>query len=213
MARALIFLYGIVSYAVGMSSLFVFAAYLPNLIPGLGINSPSSLIAYSSPLVNILLLLLFGVQHSIMVRASFKKKWTAIIPKPMERSTYVLISGLILWAIMLLWYPMPGTVWEVKSAAVQNFFYVIYAIGWVILVSATFLINHFDLFGLRQVYLNLKGQEPTKLKFVTPMLYKAVRHPIYFGFLIVLWCTPVMSMSQPIIYPAKNIIIITAPFY
>src|SRR5205823_3363416 len=152
---------------------------------------------------------LFAVQHSVMARPGLKKAWTRLVPPAAERSTYVLFSSLAMLRLFWQWRPMGGKIWDVTSSAAQVIWGV-YALGWVILLVATFLINHFDLFGLRQVYLHLMGKPYTGLQFRTPGLYKYVRHPIYVGWLCIFWATPRMTVTHLVFAMATTAYILLA---
>lgn len=146
--------------------------------------------------INLFLLSLFGIQHSVMARQQFKEKWTKVVPKPIERSTYVLFSSLVLINLMYFWNPIQTKLWDFTNGSFANIMTALSFVGWGIVLISTFLINHFDLFGLRQVYCYTVGKPVQKLKFRTPLFYKIIRHPIYFGFLIAFWSAPTMTAGH-----------------
>ncbi len=200
MSRLLIFIYGLISYAVGLGGLVWFALFiggwefLPRHIDS-DIPGPLS----TALLINMSILAIFVVQHSIMARLSFKRRWTKIIPPAAERSTYLLTSGLIMALICLYWQPVNGVVWQVDNQIGQVVLIAIYIIGWSVPVLASFMINHFELFGLQQVYFNLINKPEPSPHFTERMFYKFVRHPIQLGTLIGIWSTPTMSMTHLIL--------------
>jgi protein-S-isoprenylcysteine O-methyltransferase Ste14 len=147
-------------------------------------------------LINLGLLGLFAIQHSVMARPTFKQMWTRWVPVPVERSTYVLFSSLALIVLFWQWRPLGGVLWDVSAPTGRAALYSLYAAGWGVLLLSTFLINHFDLFGLRQVWLHLRGREYTPLRFRTPLLYRVVRHPLYVGWLLIFWSTPLMTTAH-----------------
>jgi protein-S-isoprenylcysteine O-methyltransferase Ste14 len=159
-------------------------------------DSPREVALLDALLINLGLLGLFAVQHSVMARPAFKRWWTRIIPGAAERSTYVLFSSLALVALFWWWQPMGGIVWDIQATAGINTMYLLYAAGWLLLLYVTFLIDHFDLFGLRQVWLYLRRKPYTPVPFVTPWLYRQVRHPLYVGWLMIFWATPVMTLAH-----------------
>lgn len=146
--------------------------------------------------INLLLLSGFALQHSIMARPGFKRWWTRFIPAAAERSTYVLASSLALIAMFVWWQPLGGMIWQVSDSLGRALLYTGYAAGWMLVLYSTFLINHFDLFGLRQSWLAFSQQPYSELRFVTPWLYRLVRHPLYLGWLLVMWMTPDMSAAH-----------------
>jgi len=194
--RIIVFIYGIVSYAVGVASLLYLIGFVSNSVAPKTIDSaPVGAIA-PAVVVDLILIGLFALQHSLMARPGFKERWTRIVPKPAERSTYVLITSLVLALLCWQWQPIPGTIWNVEGAIGKGLLHALFWLGWVILFASTFMINHFDLFGLRQVYLRLKGLPYRPVPFVQVALYRLVRHPIMLGVLIGFWATPYMSVGH-----------------
>jgi methanethiol S-methyltransferase len=194
--RIIVFIYGIVSYALGVASLLYLICFVGNIVVPKTIDSTPVGAMAPAVLVDLILVGLFALQHSIMARPGFKERWTRIVPKPAERSTYVLITGLVLALLLWQWQPIPGVVWNVEDAVGKGLLQALFWLGWVILFASTFMINHFDLFGLRQVYLRLKNQPYRPVPFVQVALYRFVRHPIMLGVLIGFWATPSMSVGH-----------------
>ncbi len=204
---------GLAAYALGMASFVLFAGFLINLPAGIGIDAPKSSGLATALLIDLGLLLLFAAQHSIMARPSFKRWWTTIVPESLERSVYVLFSALALSALVIFWQPLGGTIWDLRQTTIGVSLYVIYALGWIGLVVTTFYIDHFDLFGLRQVFLKLKGRPYTHLSFKVPGPYKFIRHPIYLGWFTIVWATPLMTVSHLIVAAGLTAYIIFAVRY
>ena len=197
MKRYLIFLYGIASYAVFFATFLYAIAFIGNL-PGVPrtIDGPPELASGPALAIDLLLLTIFAVQHSLMARPVFKAVWTQIIPPAAERSTYVLFSSLALILLFYFWQPLGGQVWSLQGAVGQALMYTGFVFGWALVLYSTFLINHFDLFGLRQVWLHLRGQPYTALPFKTPGAYRLVRHPLYVGWFFAIWCIPQMTVTH-----------------
>ena len=194
--KVIVFLYGIVSYALGVASLLYLICFISNIVVPKTIDSAPEGGVGQAVLVDLILIGLFAFQHSVMARPGFKERWTRIVPKPAERSTYVLITGLVLALLCWQWQPIPGVVWNVENAVGKGLLQALFWLGWAILFASTFMINHFDLFGLRQVYLRLKSQPYRPVPFVEAALYRFVRHPIMLGVLIGYWATPSMSVGH-----------------
>jgi methanethiol S-methyltransferase len=188
--------YGLFCYAVFLASFLYAIGFVGDLVVPKTIDSAPRANIPEALAIDLVLLSLFAVQHSVMARQGFKTVWTRIVPRAVERSTYVLISSLLLGLICWKWQAIPTVVWDVSSPVFRSLLLATFALGWLILLLSTFMINHLDLFGLRQVYLRLRGVEYTPLSFTERALYRFVRHPIYLGFVIAFWATPHMSLGH-----------------
>jgi protein-S-isoprenylcysteine O-methyltransferase Ste14 len=196
MKRIFIFVYGAASYAAFLATFLYAIGFIGNLMVPKSLDSPGEGPWQTAFLIDLGLLSIFAVQHSVMARPAFKRILTSVIPVPAERSTYVLASSLALLLLFWQWRPIGGTVWAFRGGAEEVLLYSVFAFGWALILVATFVINHFDLFGLRQVWRHLLGQPQAGVKFSTPFLYRIVRHPLYVGWLLVFWGTPVMTASH-----------------
>ena len=196
MRRIGVFIYGVLAYACFFGTFL----YAIGFVGGFGVPRSIDSAAEGSVgvavVVDLLLLTVFALQHSVMARPAFKRWWTRIVPEPAERSTYVLASSLALLFLFWQWRPIGGVVWHVEHPVGQAVLYGLFAAGWLTVLITTFLINHFDLFGLRQVWLHLRGQPYRPLGFVTPGPYRHVRHPLYVGWLFAFWSTPTMTAAH-----------------
>lgn len=208
MNKHLIFAYGIFSYLVFFLSFLYAIGFLGGFIVPKTINSGDVQPLLPSLIVNAILLSLFAIQHTIMARARFKKWLTRSIPEATERSTFVLLSSLLLFLMFALWQPMPMIIWQVDSAIGQTLIWTLFLLGWLTVFLSTFMINHFDLFGLRQVWLHYKDEPYHHIEFQTTALYKFVRHPIMLGFIIAFWATPVMTLGHLIFAVATTAYIV-----
>jgi protein-S-isoprenylcysteine O-methyltransferase Ste14 len=204
------FLYGIVCYAVFFVTFLYAIGFVGNLAVPKSIDKGYQGGTAYALLVDILLLSLFALQHSIMARPEFKKWWTRIVPWAIERSTYVLFASASLVVLFVFWRPLTEGVWDVQNTFLSGLLTGLYFFGWFIVLFGTFLINHFNLFGLQQVYNNLNNREPRTLSFVTPLLYKFVRHPIMLGFIIAFWSAPYMTTGHILFSVATTAYILIA---
>ncbi|HKQ16622.1 MAG TPA: hypothetical protein VJT80_24610 [Steroidobacteraceae bacterium] len=212
---ALIAVYGAAAYAVFLATFLYAIGFVANLLVPKSIDVGIPAGAAGEPLaisllIDVALLLVFAVQHSVMARPAFKRWWTRIIPQAAERSTYTLLSSLALIALFAFWEPIGGIVWNVEAPVAQAPIYGAYAFGWALVLVSTFLINHFDLFGLRQVWLQLRGKPYTALQFKTPVLYRYVRHPLYVGWFFAFWSTPTMTVAHLVFAVATTAYILIA---
>lgn len=196
MRRTTIFAYGVITYVIFFATFLYAIGFIGNFGTPTALDGPATMAFWPALAINIGLLTAFSLQHSVMARPAFKRWWTQYVPVAAERSTYVLFSSLAMIAMFLYWQPLGGTVWTVTDPLGQAALYALYGLGWIIVLVATFLLNHFDLFGLRQVWLHLIGKPYTPLKFATPWLYNYVRHPLYVGWFIVSWATPTMTAAH-----------------
>jgi protein-S-isoprenylcysteine O-methyltransferase Ste14 len=194
--RSTIFLYGVASYAVFFGTYLYAIGFIGNFAVPRTLDSSPVAPFRSSLAIDLALLTAFALQHSVMARPAFKRWLTRFIPASAERSTYVLASSVALLVLFACWQPLGGTVWTVSDATLRGLLWGGFAFGWLLVLVSTFLINHFDLFGLRQVWLQLVGRPYTHLAFRTPGPYRYVRHPLYVGWLFAFWCTPTMTVSH-----------------
>ena len=196
MKKTIFLLYGIIAYVVFLATFTYAVGFVSTILVPKHIDStPRSPLGYAF-MINAALLTLFAVQHSVMARPAFKRWWTKIIPEPIERSTYVLLASACLLLMFQYWEPMGGVVWEVESASLQVVLKGLCLFGFFIVLISTFLINHFDLFGLRQAWFYFTGKKYEHLPFRTPFFYQYVRHPLYLGFMIAFWATPTMTVAH-----------------
>jgi protein-S-isoprenylcysteine O-methyltransferase Ste14 len=189
-------LFGLASYVVFFGTFLYAIGFVGGLVVPKTIDSGAVVGVAEALVVNLLLLSSFAIQHSVMARQGFKKWWTRIVPHSVERSVYVLLASLILIAVFVHWRPMPDVVWSVSSPALAQAILGLSFVGWTIVLVSTLLINHFELFGLRQVFVNLAGREIPAAQFRTPAFYKVVRHPLYLGFIIAFWAAPTMTVGH-----------------
>ena len=196
MKKLFIIIYGITAYLISVGTLLYLLGFVSSLIVPKHIDSePQSPLGFAL-LIDAGLIFLFALQHSIMARPNFKRWWTKFVPEPIERSTYILFSSICLLLLFWQWQPIGGIIWQVESETTQLVLQSICIVGFGIALASTFLINHFDLFGLQQVWFYVKGKKYEQSSFKTPFFYKYVRHPLYFGLLITFWATPTMTVTH-----------------
>ena len=211
MRRTLMILFSLTFYAIFLATfvyLVGFVGALPGLPKTVDSGAPGPLLPALA--INIGLIALFGVQHSVMARKGFKTLWTRIVPAPLERSVYVLFASLVLIALYVFWRPIAGEVWRVDHPVAAGLLWCLFAAGWLIVLLSTWLINHFELFGLQQAWLHLRGRVAAAPEFRQPFFYRIVRHPLYSGFFIAFWATPVMTWGHLLLAAGMSIYILIA---
>jgi len=198
MRRVSFFIYGCFAYLLFVAVYAWMGLFIVNLSVGRipTIDGPRSGPLWLAVLVDVLLIAAFAVPHTVMARPTFKRWWTQYVPPPIERSTYVLVSCLLLILLMWQWKPLGGVAWDVTRPAVRIALYGLFAVGWLLVPAVSFMIHHFDLFGARQVWLHLMGKDYADLPFRTPLAYRVVRHPLYVGWFTVFWATPTMTVTH-----------------
>jgi methanethiol S-methyltransferase len=194
--RIIAFLYGIVAYGIFFVSFLYAIGFVEDLIVPKTIDSGSAGSTAQALIVNLVLMSIFAIQHSVMARPPFKRWWTKFVPSSVERATYVLFASLALALLLWQWQPMPDVVWQIADTRIAMTLTCLSLVGWLIVLSSTFLINHFELFGLHQVANNLVGRSMPAPRFRTPLFYRFVRHPIYLGFIIAFWAAPNMTVGH-----------------
>jgi methanethiol S-methyltransferase len=210
MGRTLALAYGVASYLVFLSSFLYAIGFVGNLFVPKSIDSGMRGSLPVAVFADTLLLALFAIPHSVMARPAFKRWWTRIVPPAVERSTFVLTSSLLLGLLYWQWLPIPRVLWDVTNPKGRFFLHVVFWVGWVTVLLSTFLINHFDLFGLRQVYLHASARPYTPVGFKYRGLYRYVRHPIMLGFLLAFWATPTMTIGHLLFAGATTAYILIA---
>lgn len=196
MTRIFFFAYGLACYVMFLVVYGLFAAFVGNFLLARTIDVGPSRPLWTAALINVGLIAGFGLQHSVMARPAFKRFWTRLIPQPIERSTYVQASNLAVVGLMCLWQPMPMVIWDVQTPVLWWLLTVLFFAGWLLVPTVSLMINHFDLFGVRQVWQHLQGKEDKALPFQTPLAYGVVRHPLYVAWALAFWATPTMTLGH-----------------
>ena len=209
-ARILYFAYGVLAYALFLATFLYAIAFVGGFAVPKTLDGPATTPFPTALLINTALLGVFAVQHSVMARPWFKRRWTQIVPWAIERSTYVLFASLALDLLFWQWRPLGGIVWSVDTPWLRAAIWTLFAFGWLQVLVMTFYIDHFDLFGLRQVWLHLLGRQYTRVHFATPAPYRMVRHPLYLGFMIAFWAAPTMSVTRLVFAVATTAYILIA---
>jgi protein-S-isoprenylcysteine O-methyltransferase Ste14 len=210
MSRVAYLLYGLVAYLLFFVAILYGIGFVGNLVVPKGIDGGDVVPLATAIVIDVLLLLLFAVQHDVMARPWFKEWWTHYVPRPIERSTYVAAASLILLLLYWQWRPMAAVVWHVENSFGRGILWALYFAGWAVVFASSFMIDHFELFGLRQVWNNFVGREPVPGPFSERLFYRRVRHPLMLGFIIAFWAAPTMSQGHLLFAAVTTIWILVA---
>lgn len=210
MKRWLFFIYGVGCHLLFLVTFAYLAGFVGNFLVAKSIDTPSSASLGQALAVNLGLILLFGLQHSVMARPAFKRWWTRIVPQPIERSTYVLISNVVTFVLVWGWHGIDVVVWDVQQPLLRSMLWGLFGVGWMLVPGVSLMIDHFDLFGTRQVWLYLRGREYVSSEFRVPGLYKWVRHPLYIGWGLAFWATPTMTLGHLLFASSLTVYMVVA---
>jgi methanethiol S-methyltransferase len=214
MSKTLYMLFAVAAYFIFFVTFLYLIAFVGDIFVPRTIDEGGAQASVAVALaVDVALIALFGVQHSVMARQEFKAAWTKIVPKPIERAMYVLAASATLCILFYFWRPVAGDVWRAEGTLSVSLIWTLFGLGWVIVLASTFLINHFELFGLQQVWRHMRGHDQAPFKFRTPLFYKFVRHPLYSGFLLAFWATPHMTWGHMLFSIGMTIYILIAISY
>lgn len=215
MTRTIYLLYAVAAYAIFFATFLYLIAFVGDLpfAPKTIDRGAGDMALIPAAVINLGLIALFGLQHSVMARQGFKRAWTRLVPAPIERSTYVLLASLALILLFIFWQPISGDVWLIENTYGVAIMWTLFATGWLIVLLSTFLINHFELFGLQQVYLHARGVPPQAPEFRQPLFYKLVRHPLYAGFFLAFWATPHMSYGHLLFAAGMSVFMMIAIWF
>ncbi|REK09846.1 MAG: isoprenylcysteine carboxylmethyltransferase family protein [Planctomycetota bacterium] len=205
MKRWLFFGYGVGCHLLFLVTFAYMLGFVGDLLVPKTIDSPAGPLAWTAVAVNLLLLAMFAAQHSVMARPAFKRVWTRIVPPPIERSTYVLFSCIVTALLMWQWRGIDAVVWDVREPTLRAMLWALFAAGWLLVPAVSLMIDHFDLFGTRQVWIHLSGRDYNPLPFRTPLLYRYVRHPLYIGWAIAFWAAPTMTAGHLLFAAAMSV--------
>lgn len=214
MSRSLTMLFAIVCYAIFFATFLYLIVFVGDLALGVRtVDVGPEASPMAAGVIDIALITLFGLQHSVMARPAFKARWTRIVPPPAERSVYVLAASIALMILFIGWHPIPQIVWNVSNSALKAIIWVIFWIGWATVLISTFLINHFELFGLQQAWFNMRGREAEKPELRQPMFYRWIAHPLYAGFFLAFWAAPEMTLGHLLLALGVSIYMLIAIRY
>ena len=210
MQRILAVGYALVAYLIFFASFLWLIAFMADVhFFGTTVDDAINGASLSQSLtIDLALIAMFGIQHSVMARPGFKQRWTRAVPTSVERSTYVLAAAIMLGVLLQFWHTIPGTIWDIRSSAVAPAIWAVFAVGWAVLLLSTFLINHFELFGLTQAWSHGRPREPAPPLLREPLFYRYVRHPLYLGFVIAFWATPLMTVSHAVFATGMTVYIL-----
>ncbi len=214
MSRLATLLFAIFAYAVFFATFLYLICFVGNVpVAGITVDHGRASPVAVAVVIDIVLIALFGIQHSVMARQGFKRAWTRVVPPPAERSVYVLIASLMLIILFVFWRPIEGTVWDARGTALEMPLWIAFALGWGIVLVSTFLLNHFELFGLQQAWFHLRGQQAEPPKLRQPLFYKWVAHPLYSGFVLAFWATPHMTYGHLLLAAGMSVYMLIAIRY